>query len=170
MSKNRVCANSAVLPRRTFLTGAAATPMLCASPALAKTEVGSETKLTDYERGFKDAQRRILDIMQDLADQNIPTDPKHSATHEMWDLFENWMTDRKKLVHIPDHEDQRYDQELKKVTELEKLILTRTPLTGTDMLIKVMTYTSFGAFHLSKGLSGESVAFLGLADDPRAAM
>lgn len=168
MPKNRVCANSAALPRRTFLSGAVAAPVLCAVPALAGSGIGSGTELAAYERGFKDAQRRILGIMQNLADQNIPTDPKHSATHEMWDLFEQWMTARKNLEYIPDQNEDEFDREFEGVAKIETLIQASTALSGTDMLIKMMTYTGFGGFVVGESLWMEAVAYLGLADDPRA--
>lgn len=168
MPKNRVCANSASLPRRTFLTGAVATPMLCASPAMAEPGVGSGTELAAYERGFKDAQRRITGIIQNLSDQNIPTDPKHTATREMWELFDQWMTARKNLEYIPEQNEDVFGQEFAEVSQIATLIHARAPRSGTDMLIKILTDSGFGGLEVAEGLWLEAIACLGLADDSRA--
>jgi len=77
MTKDRICATATGLPRRTFLVGAAAIPATCAAPALAMIEPQDENSA--YRRGFKDGQRKMVELVREAIEAFPPETEEEPA-------------------------------------------------------------------------------------------
>ncbi|MER3352467.1 MAG: hypothetical protein RLQ73_00690 [Hoeflea sp. D1-CHI-28] len=90
---------------------------------------------------------------------------------KIWAKFHEWMEFRHQ-VHVATRQPGAVEEHLDalddQLIEMERCILAIPSASPADTMIKVLVYTSFGGFEVSKTLLDEAVEACGLSDDPRA--